>query len=252
MGMKKLIVNADDFGLNASVTAGIVEAADVGVVCCSTAMACFPGAEVVIRRYAQSFRGQLGAHLQLTSGKPCLPGKDIPSLVENTGLFPRRPEQLGSVDPEQVYREFCAQIELLRSWSIKPTHLDTHHHVHQRPEVFSAIKRLGREYNLPIRPLSLDMAAELRSGGVRCADLCVTSWFNAGPNPTTLLDMLDDAFTLIEGIGTIELMTHPGHCDEELQQLSTYAFPRETELIVLTSARLIRGLKARGIELGHW
>lgn len=250
--MKKIIVNADDFGLNASVTAGIIEAADVGVVCCSTAMACFPGAEAVIKRYVQSFRGQLGAHLQLTSGKPCLPAKDIPSLVGNNGLFPRRPEQIGPVDPDQAYRELRAQIERLRSWSIEPTHLDTHHHVHQRPGVFSAIKRLGRELNLPIRPLSLDMAAELRSGGVRCADLCVTSWFNAGPNPTTLLDMLDAAFESIQNKGVVELMTHPGHCDEELQGLSTYAFPRETELIVLTSARLIRGLKARGIELGHW
>jgi predicted glycoside hydrolase/deacetylase ChbG (UPF0249 family) len=250
--MKQLIVNADDFGLTAGVTAGIVETVEVGVVCSSTAMACFPGAEILIRRYAPALKERIGAHLQLTSGTACLPADSVPSLIDATGLFPLRPEHIGPVNPDDVYREWRAQVERLRSFGVEPTHLDTHHHIHGRPDIFPAILRLGRELQLPVRTLNPEMTSELRRNKVPCAELCVTAWFNAGPNPETLLNYLDQAFASIDNRGVIELMTHPGHCDPELQRVSTYAFPRETEMNVLTSARLIKGLKGRGIMLHHW
>jgi len=250
--MKRLIINADGFGLTAGVSAGIVEGADVGLICSTTAMACSPGSLEIVKRYAPALPGRIGAHLQLTSGTPCLPPQEIRTLVEASGDFPRRPEHIRAVDPDEVYREWAAQVERLRELGVKVTHLDSHHHIHRRPDVFPAMLRLSLELDVPARPLSPEMGAELNRAGAHCADLCVTAWFNAGPNPETLLACLDEAFASIGNKGVIELMTHPGHCDEELKRVSTYAFPRETELNVLTSARLIRGLKKRGIRLHHW
>ena len=250
--MKKLIVNADDFGLTDGVSRGIVEAIETGVVCTTSALPCFPGAEEHLQRYAPGLKERIGAHLQLTAGIPCLPPDQVPSLVDGTGHFPRRPENIGKPKEDEVYLEWRAQVQRLRSLGIEPTHLDTHHHVHKRPDLFPALFRLGRDLKLPVRTYDTDMTTALRRANIPCADFCLSTWYYPSPSPATLLELLKRAFEKLGGRGLIELMTHPGHADPDLSRVSTYVLSRETEHHVLTSSELIRGLRNKDIALTHW
>jgi predicted glycoside hydrolase/deacetylase ChbG (UPF0249 family) len=247
--LKRLIVNADDFGLTAGVTGGIVEAMQHGVVSSTTAMVCLPEAAENIGRFANSVTGRIGLHLQLTDGWPCAPVSALDTLVDGDGRFPRSWRELGSCEPDQIRREWHAQIEKIKSMGIQPTHIDTHHHVHRFPGGFEIYAEIAAAYGLPARALTTRMAGALRSRGALCPDYCETRWPGGQYEPEVFLTLIKKAFESTEGEQTIELMCHPGFCDEELESKSTYGKERHEELRSLCDPRLRDGLLEMGIEL---
>jgi chitin disaccharide deacetylase len=247
--LKKLLVNADDFGLSEGVCAGIVEALERGIVTSTTAMAAVPGTMERLARWASRLEGRVGAHLQATEGRPCLPPREVPSLVGNDGDFPASRAQVRGVNPAELKREWLAQLDRLALAGITPTHLDTHHHVHTIPGVFVAYCQVARERGLPARTYDQLTTRLLRSQGVACPDLLCTQWFGDHPSLEGLLEALETVWASLGGQGTIELMCHPGRLDQELGQRSYYAAQRERELAVLCAPETARALQERGITL---
>lgn len=248
--MRRLFVNADDFGLTDGVSSGILEAMAAGVVGASTAMVCAPGAMERITRLGPAIAGRLGLHLQLTGGRPCLPPEEIPSLVVMPeGLFPRKKTAVVDVDPDDVRREWRAQLARFRESGLEPSHIDSHHHIHKRPEVFPIFLELARELGVPARAVSDAMRRELAQAGVPHADLCVTRFYGEQVNSAAFLSLVDAAFAALGGEGTVEVMVHPGRCDAVLASISTYSDGREMELRALSEPGLADILAARGIEL---
>lgn len=247
--MKRLIINADDFGMTGGVTAGIVEAMLRGVVSSTTAMVCLPEAEEHLRRWSHAVEGRVGLHLQLTDGAPCAGPGAVPSLVGGGGRFPRSWRDVGRPDPEEIRLEWHAQVRRLLGFGIRPAHLDTHHHVQRLPGVFDAYADIAASYGLPARALTPRMAAALRSRGVACPDYCETRWPSGGYGPGEFCALVEGAFRIAGGCGTVELMCHPGHSDEELAAKSTYAAEREEELRALCDPRLRDALAEAGVEV---
>ena len=70
----RIIVNADDFALTDGVSRGIARLMEMGAVTSTSVMTCAEGAKGRVRRHAGTLRGRAGVHLQLTAGKPRLPG----------------------------------------------------------------------------------------------------------------------------------------------------------------------------------
>ena len=92
----------------------------------------------------------VGAHLALVGHQgPVLTAREVPSLVDRRGeLAPSwRPFltrcALGRVDPDDVRREFAAQVEALRSNGLTLTHLDTHQNLHLWPSIARVDRRAG-------------------------------------------------------------------------------------------------------------
>lgn len=247
--MKRLVINADDFGLTAGVTAGIVEAMRRGVVSATTAMVCHPESGENLRRWSHEVEGRVGIHLQLTDGGPCAERSSVPTLLDGAGRFPRYRRDLGRPDPDEVRREWQAQVERLLSFGIRPTHVDTHHHVHRLPGLFDAFADVAARYGLPARALSPRMAADLRARGVACADFCETDWPGGRYEPEEFCATVERAFNLVGGGGTVEVMCHPGYADEELARKSVYAAERAEELRALCDPRLRAALAEAGIEV---
>jgi predicted glycoside hydrolase/deacetylase ChbG (UPF0249 family) len=247
--LRRLVINADDFGLTNGVTAGIVEAMRRGVVSATTAMVCHPGVEENLRRWTLEVEGRVGLHLQLTDGEPCAEPSSVATLLDGAGRFPRHWRDLGRPDPEEVRREWNAQMERITGLGIRPTHLDTHHHVHRLPGVFAAFADIASAYGLPARALSPRMADALRARGVACADFCETSWPGGRYEPEAFRAAVERAFDLVGGRGAVELMCHPGYADEELARKSTYAAEREEELRALCDPRLRAVLEEAGVEV---
>ena len=78
--MKRLIVNADDFGRAPGVNQGILDAHTHGIVTSTTVMINYPDAPAGIERaQADAPDLGLGLHLNLTSGPPISAPEDIAS-----------------------------------------------------------------------------------------------------------------------------------------------------------------------------
>jgi predicted glycoside hydrolase/deacetylase ChbG (UPF0249 family) len=244
----QLIVNADDLGRSEGVNRAIFEAHERGLVTSATLMVAFPAAERAAAELARHPRLGVGLHVTLTGARPTLPPREVPSLVDASGLLPRKPEAMGEVDAGELLAEVRNQIALFRRMTGRmPTHLDSHHHSHRLPAVLDALLEVSREHGLPIRRASEEIAARAIAAGVRTTDRFVEGFFGEAATLEKLLEILRGL-----GGGITELMCHPGYVDEELRQASGYVEPRERELAALTDPRAAATIREFGIELTHF
>lgn len=154
--MKLLIVNADDFGLNASANAGIIECYRAGAITSTTLMANTPGFDEAIDLAAGNRGLAIGLHFNLTWGKPVSPPELVRTLVTSNGSFHDRASLgrravIGLLRRDELELELSAQFQRLRSSGLSVSHVDTHQHVHILPGVFAAIAKLCRREGLPMR-----------------------------------------------------------------------------------------------------
>lgn len=250
--MKRLIINADDFGLTDGVCQGIVEAMERGLVSSTSAMVCIPGAAERIAHWASKIKGRTGLHLQLTGDSPsCLPAKEIPSLVTAQGRFPRHPHDV-KADPQEVKKEWRAQVARLRAVGVEPNHLDSHHHIHRSPEYFPVYAELAAELGIPARNAKRETAGFLDSRGVKHPTACITTWYGDNTDLEGLIACLEKAY-LKYGTGQLlELMCHPGYVDDELMAISTCNSQRAREFGVLTLPETGKVLAGMGIQVVGW
>ncbi len=84
--VRRLIVNADDFGLTEGVNRAIVEAQERGIVTSATLMAnasAFEEAASLARSLAErKARFSVGCHVVLIDGEPLLPADQVASLLQ--------------------------------------------------------------------------------------------------------------------------------------------------------------------------
>jgi len=152
--MKRLIVNADDFGLTAGVNQAIMEAHQDGLISSTSLLANGEAFVNALAASRQAPRLGVGIHLNLTEGKPVAPASSVPSLTNGCGFFARKPAGLwramllGRVSVVEIERELRAQIEKVLAAHMAPTHLDSHKHVHALPELGKMSLKLARQYGI--------------------------------------------------------------------------------------------------------
>ncbi len=248
--MKRVLFAADDFGLTLGVTTGIVESIRNGVVGATAAMVCGEDGDAHIARFAPEIPGRIGAHLQLTDGVPRSDASKLRSLLGDDGRFPRKPHQMRLVRSWEVKREWQAQLAVLESLGLSPTHLDSHHHVHRQPGALQVYLELAKELRIPARGASMqEITDRVRAAGIACADVFVQQWSDAEPTLERLLTCIAAADGRCPDGGIVEVMCHPAFVDDELRRRSNYADEREAELRVLTSPELPRRLAELGYEV---
>jgi predicted glycoside hydrolase/deacetylase ChbG (UPF0249 family) len=245
--MKRLIVNADDYGRTPGVNEGTLEAYVMGIVTSATVMVLEPAAEEGIRLAGAVAPGlALGLHFAVTGGgNSASSPASLPTLAPG-GRFVRNVEDLPGRLPEgEIRRELEAQIGLFEKMAGKPpSHIDSHHHSALHVSIHPVFADVAAEHGLPVRASNGRAAAQLKQAGVRVPDYFIESFFGSGAtaaNLRLLLNHLRD--------GTSELMCHPGHSDEALVSGSSYAKEREQEVAALCDPSIREVLTASGIEL---
>jgi predicted glycoside hydrolase/deacetylase ChbG (UPF0249 family) len=242
-----LIVNADDFGRSAGVDDGIVRAHREGIVTSTTFMTNAPSTVHAASLARATPRLDLGVHLVLTYARPLSDPAGIPSLVRKDGSFWRPSELLTrTIDRAEALLEYRAQFarahELLGR---EPTHVDTHHWIHDHPAVSWAVCELARETGAAARTHTPQQRDEYRAKGVRTPDHFTRQFQHPGhievAHLLALLSRLED--------GVTELMCHPAEPDPELVATSTYARERPIELATLTDVRVRAALESQRIAL---
>lgn len=244
--MKRLIVNADDFGRTRGINKGVLESHLAGIVTSATVMVLEPAAEGGISEaIGRAPRLGLGLHFAVTGGG--LPASDPDRLrtLLVDGRFARTPDSLPrDIAPGEIRRELEAQIRLFEKLAGRPpSHLDSHHHCALHPGIQGVFAEVARARGLPVRASSGEALVALRAAGVRTPDHFRDGFYGAGAtaeNLRTTLTSLPD--------GTSELMCHPGHPDEELRAGSTYAQERERELAILCDPELPALLAREAVE----
>jgi predicted glycoside hydrolase/deacetylase ChbG (UPF0249 family) len=146
MKEKRLIVNADDFGMSRGISDGIVLAHRFGFLTSASLMVNMPEADYALEHLAAAPALGVGIHLNICRGKPISPARDVPSLVDASGDFHPPPVMLSKlwrwqVSTKELESEFRAQIRWMKTRSLQPTHADSHHHMHIYPAAVSAFAR---------------------------------------------------------------------------------------------------------------
>src|ERR1700760_1956363 len=80
--MKRLIINADDFGLAPGVNRAIVELESKGALSSTTLMATAPYFSPAVHMAFEQPGLAVGCHVVLVDGSPCLPAREVPSLLD--------------------------------------------------------------------------------------------------------------------------------------------------------------------------
>lgn len=284
--MRRLIVNADDFGLTAGVNRAIVEAHTRGIVTSSTLMASGPAFEDAVRLAKTVPRLSVGCHVVLIDGEPVCDANLLPSITQKKAAGSRFRDGLksfaaraltGVLTAGEIEMEVTAQIRKLQSVGIPVSHLDTHKHTHLFPAVLRPVLRAARACGVrairnpfgPRKPLKSGELLARPGLWTRYAEVKVlrslAARFNAAAKREGLLTpdgtlgivvtgSLDEKlFRAIASIipeGTWEFVCHPGYDDDDLKSANTrLRESRETELHVLTMPEVREVLLAQGISL---
>jgi len=245
----KLIVNADDFGYTERVSAGILRGHRDGIVTATTFMTNAPHTEGAAKLARATPSLDVGVHLVVSFGRPLADVARVRSLIDADGEFFRPKELLSrDIDREEALIEYRAQYGRARELLGRdPTHLDTHHWVHDHPALEWAIGELARETGAAARIHSDEQRERLRARGVRTPDHFAREFQHEGKvGVAQLLDLLE---RLAKRDDVTELMCHPGETDEAMVKKSGYARERPTELATLTDARVRAAVKDLGITL---
>jgi predicted glycoside hydrolase/deacetylase ChbG (UPF0249 family) len=249
VGLVKLIVNADDFGYTESVSAGIVRAHRDGIVTATTLMTNAPHTDGAAKLARATPSLDVGVHLVITFDRPLADVELVRTLVDKDGRFFRPIELLArDIDGAEALLEYRAQFGKARALlGREPTHLDSHHWVHDHPALEWAIGELARETGAAARIHSAEQRDRLRARGVRTADHFVREFQDEGKvGLESLLPLLE---RLAKRSGVTELMCHPGEADEAMAKRSGYARERATELATLTHPQVRAAVKELGITL---
>lgn len=238
----KLIFNADDLGLTKGVTNGIIKAHREGVLTSTTMMVNMPYINLCKKAADENPKLGIGIHLVLTAGKPLV--KNLKSIVDENGDFYNYKvmyEKSKPINAEEVYIEWKAQIDKFISiMGKKPSHIDSHHHIHLMWPGNIIIERLVNEYDIPMRTSSDDLS----NYNYEKANLCKTFYED---NADMEYFYKDKEGILNHNIS--EVMCHPAIVDDELKSISSYCNGREIELSLILNPKLKKWIKDNKIEL---
>jgi chitin disaccharide deacetylase len=215
---RRLVVNADDFGLSAGVNAGILRAHREGIVTSASLMVRAPAAVHAVAAAAANPQLDVGLHVDLGEWSPDAGGDWRP-----------RYEVVDLADEAAVVAELERQVARFCELAGRPpTHMDSHQHVHRFEPVRSAMGALAKALGIPLR----------HHGRVRyCGD-----FYGAGAVGAAALAAIVERLPP----GATELCCHPAAAVDPAWD---YAHERRTELASLCHATVRDAIARSGVRL---
>jgi chitin disaccharide deacetylase len=279
--VRRLIINADDFGLTSGVNRAIGEANRSGLLTSATMMANAPAFDEAAAIASAHPGLKTGCHVVLIDGEPV--SSSLASLTNGSARFRTSLKEFAvaavrrRLSADEIQREAEAQIRKIQARGVTLTHIDSHKHTHMFPQVLRPVLRAAKACGIravrnPFEPLrSWAGGMLLRAPGLwlRCAGVMTFQMFSAefrralkeedmlstdGTVGIAATGKLDQTMLLaiLKGLpkGTWELVCHPGYSDADLRSAGTrLTVSREVELGALTSAETKEALARQKIEL---
>lgn len=285
--MKRIIINADDFGLSKGINKGIIKAYREGIVTSASLMVNMPAFEDAVGLIKDNPGLDVGLHINFLRGRPVFPFDKNNTLTDKNGFF------LGSVFriAGRIYQrrinlvelelECDAQIRKALDRDINITHIDSEKHLHLISHVYKIIIKLAKKYginkirNINEFPYIVRFIFNKKNifdfSLYKAALLYFLPLSKKRINSSNFVKTVDYSFGLFDGRGmisdryekifnylkdgTTEIFCHPGYIDEEWRQspLNSEKYfintNREKELEALLSSRLKEIIYKLDIEL---
>ena len=235
--MLKIIVNADDAGIDREVNEAIFDLMSRGKLRSTTLLANGPALNEALSRASCFPECSFGVHLNLSQFRPLTDEPGLAPLLDGDGLF--NSDIIRRLPPSRalsraVYLEWCAQVDRIRDAGVMVSHLDSHQHIHTCPALFTALKRLQKRCGIrKVRgtrnvygpsvdepKLGIRIKKVLWQRALRI--IPPTTW-----TPDLFTNVRDFQAMLLEESWSrrraVELMTHPGNpgSDDEVRYLRT-------------------------------
>jgi hopanoid biosynthesis associated protein HpnK len=143
--LKNLIVTADDFGAAREVNDAVMDAHRNGILTAASLMVAAPHAADAVARAKAVPSLRVGLHLVLVEGKPVLPARAVPDLVDATGHFRTDMARAGAAMfflagvRRQLAAEIAAQFAAFAATGLTLDHVNAHKHFHLHPTIASLI-----------------------------------------------------------------------------------------------------------------
>jgi len=267
--VRRLIVNADDFGRSRSINEAVIRAHREGVLTTASLMVNEPDCAEAVTLAKQNPRLGVGLHLTLLMGHSALSPKKISGLVNAQSEFSNDPVGVGMkyfFKPdlrEQLRAEIHAQFARFRETGLPLDHVNGHLHMHLHPAVFGILmsdaEELGiRHLRLTREPFWMDVPLARGNRLYRATHAMIyfcLSW-NARPrlrrmkirSAQRVFGLLQNARVNEEYIlkllrvlppGDSELYSHPS-LDEFRHEVEALISPRVKALVASEQIKLIR------------
>lgn len=164
--MKKLILTADDFGAAIEVNDAVERAHRHGVLTAASLMVSGAAAHDAVARARDMPSLRVGLHLVLVEGKPVLPARAVPDLVDGQGNFRTDMARAGAAMfflPKvraQLAAEIEAQFEAFAATGLKLDHVNAHKHFHLHPTIAALMVKAGQAHRargarVPLEPQAI-------------------------------------------------------------------------------------------------
>lgn len=220
-GEKHLIVNADDFGYSAGVNRGVVECHERGIVTSASLMVRGRAVREAVSLSRERPGLSIGLHWDV-SGE----GQRAFDLENGAAVRDELRRQLEEFD---------------RLLGRRPTHVDSHHHVHRSERVLPIVRELVEPLGVPLRG----------DGEVRYVGGFYAQWEWKVTNLRYVsVEFLQRLLRDEVGEGWTELSCHPGYV--AAGDATVYAKEREVEVQTLTDPGVRRTIEELGIRLASF
>jgi predicted glycoside hydrolase/deacetylase ChbG (UPF0249 family) len=210
---RKIIVNADDFGMSPEVNRAIMQAFDMNLISSTTLMTNMPGFEEACElAHRHRLLGKVGMHLNLTQGYPLSVSiRQYSRFCDERGMFRHRQTHFRLSRDERlaVETEIAAQIRACLDHGLSPTHLDSHHHIHTEWAIGAAAIAVARRYGIKAIRLSrncgpgIDLVRRIYklayNTKLRMYGLAKTRYFGSSTDTQEILETAS---------GDVEVMVH--------------------------------------------
>jgi predicted glycoside hydrolase/deacetylase ChbG (UPF0249 family) len=223
---RRLIVNADDFGLTRGINRGIIDAHEHGILTSASLMVRYDAAAEAAA-YAR-------AHPQLSVGLHF----DAAEWLYRNGEWEPVYQVVDASDASAVEAELDRQLAAFhRLLGRSPTHLDSHQHMHLSKPARSVLAAAAEKLRVPLRSCSASVTYEGSFYG---------QTGEGDPYPEGI--SAEHLIAMIERLpaGATELGCHPGYT-EDLD--SVYRAEREIELRVLCAPEAREAVQRSGVRL---
>lgn len=214
----RIIINADDLGLSPQVNDGIFDLMARRLITSATMIANAPFLDKAAGRVASFPWGSFGVHLNLTQFAPLTQAPALLPLLDEQGHFSRagfRRTRLSGPVRRAILAEWTAQVNTIRSYGIRISHLDSHHDVHTDPRLFFTLKRLQQRFGLRKVRLAANLPCETEPRSIRSTlwNLALRVFYatQTVDGFTAFATFLKISPDRLIPYGSLELMVHPGH-----------------------------------------
>ena len=272
--MKKIIVNADDFGRHELINRAVERAFNSGCLRSATLMAGGAAFDNAVELAKKLSGLGVGIHFTLANGNPVLPPEEIPSLVTEEGIFHGDYVKFlkrylsGKISMSEVRSELAAQLEKIQRTGLTLTHFDSHQHLHHVPGIIEITLKLAqasginsmRVANTKLFDGELDSLGKL-FGRLGLGSLAKFAAYMAHKKNFTTPEhfagivageSVSENFLLklIENLqdGTTEVMLHPGTDNKILRDFCQWEHDFEEELAAVTSQKVLSLLAEKNIS----